>query len=120
MSTYVRAVDGQLYRNPVVEGKHWFVCFDDDEPPELVVEKEHQRPGLSWFKMGTWNKNHPKHGHRCFGGNIHDTRAALAYFGKLAARIPVPKRHDGVAKADEIGQGVIYDPLPKAKKKRKA
>ena len=37
-STFVQADDGLWYRNPVVEGKGWFVCWDDDDPIELVVQ----------------------------------------------------------------------------------
>jgi hypothetical protein len=38
VSTYVRAADGDLYRNPVLadETNGWYLCFDDDDPPELV------------------------------------------------------------------------------------
>lgn len=38
VSTYVYATDGKFYKNPVIKGEGWFICFDDDDPPELVVE----------------------------------------------------------------------------------
>lgn len=39
VSTYVRATDGYFYQDPVLSGDGWFVCFDDDDPPELVIDK---------------------------------------------------------------------------------
>lgn len=41
--TLVRAADGLYYQDPVFEGtdaagRRWFVCFDEDDPPELIVE----------------------------------------------------------------------------------
>lgn len=46
VSTWVRFADGNWRKNPVIHGHlalgtetlAWFICFDDDEPPELVVE----------------------------------------------------------------------------------
>lgn len=42
--TTVRCNDGRWYRNPVWRGFHegmrFFLCFDDDDPPELIVEKD--------------------------------------------------------------------------------
>ncbi len=36
--SFIIGDDGQWYQNPIlgVEGQ-WFICFDDDEPDELVV-----------------------------------------------------------------------------------
>lgn len=35
--TCILASDGELYRNPIIRGDDWFICFDDDDPPELVL-----------------------------------------------------------------------------------
>jgi hypothetical protein len=36
--TYVQMDDGRWYDGPVIGDRdRWFVCWDDDEPPELVV-----------------------------------------------------------------------------------
>lgn len=40
VSTYVESQEGHWYRNPVVKGDGWFICWDDDEPIEIVVEKD--------------------------------------------------------------------------------
>jgi hypothetical protein len=39
VSTYVVMADGKYYQNPVIydETGDWFICFDDEEPPEFVI-----------------------------------------------------------------------------------
>lgn len=37
VSTYVQSTSGKWYKNPVIRGDGWFICWDDDEPIELVV-----------------------------------------------------------------------------------
>jgi len=36
--TYVKADDGFFYKDPVLSEKGYFICFDDDDPPELVIK----------------------------------------------------------------------------------
>lgn len=38
--TFVQSKEGNWYRNPVVKGDGWFICWDDDEPIELVVDRD--------------------------------------------------------------------------------
>ena len=35
--TYVRADNEEFYRDPIIRGDDFFLCFDDDDPPELVI-----------------------------------------------------------------------------------
>lgn len=40
VSTYVKLADGKWYQNPVLKipnEKFGFICFDDEDPPELVT-----------------------------------------------------------------------------------
>ena len=41
-STYVEADDGLFYKDPLLHSRTdpvtWFICFDDDDPPELVID----------------------------------------------------------------------------------
>jgi len=116
VSTYVRAVDGKLYRDPVFRGDFWFLCFDDDDPPELVVKAGHKRPGFTWFKCNRYQANNPHRGTRSFGDEWCE---ALSYLGRLVDRIPVPTEHGGfVTDKKEIPQACIYDPKPKKKKRK--
>ena len=36
--TFVQSTSGKWYKNPVIKGDDWFICWDDDEPIELVVK----------------------------------------------------------------------------------
>ena len=38
--TFVKADNGKWYQNPELEGPGWFICFDDDDPIELVFMKK--------------------------------------------------------------------------------
>jgi hypothetical protein len=40
VSTYVESKEGHWYQNPVIEEDGWFICWDDDEPIELVIAEE--------------------------------------------------------------------------------
>ena len=37
VSTWVRMKDGKWYQNPTMYDDNWYICFDDDDPPELVM-----------------------------------------------------------------------------------
>lgn len=43
VATYVQFQDERFYRNPVIYGIHelrrWYLCFDDEDPPEVVIER---------------------------------------------------------------------------------
>ncbi len=107
VGTYVRAEDGQLYRGPVIYGDGWFVCFDDDDPPELVVFEGTEVPSLPWLRLkGKANGG----GSRCVPPTWEPMAEANSYWCKLLAPIPVPELHDGTTTKDKIMQGVVYDP----------
>ena len=105
VATYVRAVDGQLYRDPIIYGDGWFLCFDDEDPLELVVFKGAVWPKLDYITI--------LHDHDCGMRSVppkwRETKPAKAYWCALVKRIPVPQLHDGVVDREKITQGVIYD-----------
>lgn len=42
---YLKSSDGKWYEWPTIEGvtqdgKKWYLCFDEDDPPELVVQTD--------------------------------------------------------------------------------
>ena len=39
VSAYVALSDGTYARDPMIEGEGWFICFDDDDPPEIVIRR---------------------------------------------------------------------------------
>ena len=117
VSTYVRATDGLLYKEPVLSGKGWIICFDDDDPPELVITEKSKLNPISLLKSidlkySKLRKTGNSRTMRCFG-NLNNFEYAKSYYFDLNSRID-PKyitESDGKIKSrDEVHQGVIYDP----------
>ena len=49
---YVKFDDGNWYKNPTLgEGEDWFLCFDDDEDDEIVVDRKLFFKGLTFEKI---------------------------------------------------------------------
>jgi len=71
--------DGKWYQNPIIgEGKDWFICWDDDDPIELVIATEESKEAEARRLMVTlmlggefdckmWTKGLYDSGLRCFG-----------------------------------------------------
>lgn len=38
VATWAKADDGYFYKEPVLAAEGWFICFDDDDPIELVIK----------------------------------------------------------------------------------
>ena len=97
---YVKAIDGKYYRYPTFRSKNndWFVCFDEDDPPEIVIKKSCKKKpeeildsiGIKYQKI----RNRISSG-RCFGstGSIH---SAYSWFFDLKEPIPIPENHEGI------------------------
>ena len=113
-STWVLAEDGRYYEDPTLyDPDHfppwWFLCFDEDEPPELVVRVGTPIPDLPYFERTTPVRKARK-GCRIFDHNpdykakVEPHAPAHAYFGKLTQPIPVPTRWREKRGCSEIGQ----------------
>jgi|SRR5665213_299803 len=110
VSTWVEATDGRYYQNPVLEGPGWFICFDDDDPPELVVTKRNLRTfqqilqdaKIPWKSIGLGCGSGT--GNLIFNGKFKEAKAT---FFELAGPIPIPQRFDSVHDNPE-GQGCYY------------
>lgn len=108
VSTWVEATDGMFYQNPVICGDGWYVCFDDDDPPELVVKKSVKRTPLEILRDAgiPWKSVRPRGfgGKRMFNGKFKEAKAC---FFELSGPIPIPQafysRHE-----NPQGQGVYY------------
>lgn len=115
--TYVESQEGNWYKNPIVRGRGWFICWDDDEPIELVCYV-HTKPGtiLGNLKKLGWNLrviSKAMQGQRCFSsdGNIMDNmHPAKSYFlkqenGPLDSMI---KEHQGKYRESPRREGTFY------------
>lgn len=43
VSTFVQAVDDKYYQNPIIFGEDAYVCFDDEDDPEIIIKHEKGR-----------------------------------------------------------------------------
>lgn len=114
VSTYCLADDGKWYKEPVLRGEDWFICFDDDDPPELVF-KEHSdiNPYILLRELGIKAKLKGR-GHlsgRMFGrSDDYKFDDAVSFWLNIKKPIPASAitEHEGVI--DELPfQGTLYD-----------
>lgn len=117
VSTYVESQEGHWYRDPAVRGPGWFICWDDDEPIELVIEVAKnikaetilQNLAKRGWKLSIIGKGH-EGAQRMFGKDIRSGfRPALSYFlrqknGPTDAMLKGNARME----AKPQGQGVYY------------
>lgn len=105
-TVYLKARDNRYYENPcsrgvTEKGNRWFVCYDEDDPPELVVEVTHgPESGTAILKAAGFTVNRLTSAGvsgRCFSKNICDPfiRAASYFFTPLTPA-PIPNEHTGV------------------------
>ncbi len=112
VATYVRAVDGNFYADPAFRGDGWFVCFDDDDPPEIVIAGAKRIPAhdkavqiLKQLGISNATTFKDKCG-RLFGDDVRD---ACSFTFKLKGRIPVPPNQEP-SNIKKVRQGTFYDP----------
>ena len=131
-STYVRGRDGALYKNPVISFPEGFVCFDESEPPELVLwlpSTPHEKTPdgdvaravldrVFRFPEGVGFATVPHGGVACNGRSDRvipgtdplEFRPAIAFSFNLAGRIPRPVFHEGTERhASRLGRAAVYD-----------
>jgi hypothetical protein len=107
-ATWCKCKDGKWYKEPLWLGDDlgdgtvsWFLCLDDDDPPELVYQVGKAAPPIDlyrWFKAST---KFGESGHRTF--NLHrqgdkkwEFRKARRCFGHLIHLPPIPQIYDAV------------------------
>ncbi len=126
VATYVKAVNGKWYEDPILEGvsstgHRWFLCFDDDDPPEFVYEAGmHSNPrqnpdwvlslaGVDVNAIALSNESD-----RMFG---EEWVRAKGYFVTITNPIPVPSKFDAVFDEKPTKQGCYYGFEPMKRKK---
>ncbi len=117
VETYVHAVDGHFYSDPILSGDDWFICFDDDEPPEIVVAERNRHKAetravavLLELKIGD-AAEFDHRSTRCFP-RPPKHRDSCCFFFKLTGPIPVPPGAKPVTSEKRLSsQGVFYDPV---------
>lgn len=104
--TFVETQSGVWYKDPVIRRPDWFICWDEDEPIELVIK----RPGptcddiLRNLAQAGWQlKRYSKRSgraHRCFTGNFSDPMHPAEAFFLTQLNGPTDDLLEGCEKAD--------------------
>lgn len=113
VSTYVQSQEGHWYKNPTVRGDGWFICWDDDEPIELVIKDE--KGGelnriLSNLANDGWSLKIWYKGYECSRIFGEEFQPAQAYFIRQHNRGPTDAMLAGSERLDTEPQrqGVFY------------
>lgn len=83
---YVRLSDNKIYKDPILGDKEntWFIYFDEDEPPELVIRKSLNIMPEDLLKKLNINAQiigNYQYSSRCFN-SINNMNAAISVFLK--------------------------------------
>lgn len=116
--TYVYADDDNFYKDASIVGTDFFICFDEDEPPELVMKKKGRERDtlirkakeiLEELKITATIKEEAIAGyesHRYFG-NVSNVHRAFSLFLNITEPIPRASitEHEGLYTG--IGEGTF-------------
>lgn len=123
VSTWVRTADGKWYQNPAFysDSGNWFLCFDDDDPPELVIHQPKQlskveRVEVAVALLNRWKikakiLSHTPCGQRIFPPNWTPFKPAISIFIKIKEAIVIGEMKilfDSVSDEMPDGQGCFY------------
>lgn len=132
-AVHVRCRDGALYRLPIWVFPEGFICFDDTEPPELVIwlppqadpqptaEEGHQaaRAILSRvFGFGASSEAHSAvvdsvapqgDAHRVVPGGGMELAPARSFFFEVTGRPPRPTIAEGTERYPSRVSGTVFD-----------
>jgi hypothetical protein len=140
VSTWVQATDGRMYKDPTIrgtfEGRDYFICFDDDDPPELVLATgerpthtgkhlERAKQILSSLGLQYSGIKRQRISIRMFSGkgSDHGTKEwqeATSFFFQLESPIPVPTagNYDDVRDSStNLGECVFHKFQPRSSQK---
>lgn len=127
VSNFVIMVDGKWYKNATIYDKtnNWFICFDDDDEPELVIHSLIQLSEagrvkrinniLSTSKINATILSNRNSGDRVFpSDSIGVHKPAISAYLKIKERIDLKDlkvQHDGVTKElpTHLAGYVTYD-----------
>lgn len=120
VSTYVQSLSGLWYENPTCSADGWFICWDDDEPIELVIKDSSgikpsdvlKMMGIAGWKLEIWYKGSKSM--RLFGDGedpkINFENASAYFLKQLKGGPPDSHLKCRTAPTEKMprGQGVYY------------
>lgn len=106
VSAYLK-IGSIFYKNPIYKGAGWFVCFDDEDPPELVIKDSCGLRPTEIFEMRGIKATEIRLAHRANRWFDRVFCPATSYWFKILAPIPVPDGYEGICGG--IQEGVYYE-----------
>lgn len=113
--TYAQAVDGWFYKEPTWRGEGWFICLDDDDPPELVMYKSLKKLPQDILREAGFVFDETSVEFVGESGRLYkdisegvDFIDSMSYFFHLKGRTPVPTEHEGKVKKGSWHECVYY------------
>jgi hypothetical protein len=110
---YAKCSDGLWYKRPVWHGEYledgtfpWFVCLDDDDPPELVVQRDREKPNIPWLKTASLK---PYSDALRIFDRKYAFREANAWWALITESPPPPNKYDWLSPAKPKGECVLYE-----------
>ena len=123
--TFVKMANEKWYKNPTLfdETYEWFICFDDDDPPEIVIAKLDRQlsKAIRWdliektlFKFDIVARilSHHECGQRIFPPNHDNFQPAVNAYLSIHQPIDLKNlkiKHDGVFDQMPSEEGVYFD-----------
>ncbi len=124
-SVYVQARDGAFYKDPLFVFEEGFLCFDDDDPPELILWIPEKVQDAEWHPANALAKVvqrfgdclhvttddlfNARHSERVIPGTEpFQFRQAASLFVKITGRTPRPTKSDGSERYKRNCPGRIY------------
>lgn len=124
VSTWVLFQDGKFYQNPVLYTEDWFLCFDDEDPPELVIRVEKKKQRKSVYlemtseilgKLGVVARVTMFRGgsQRCFPPNWKEFSDAVGCALHIEHGTAMPIMDDMISQSSVEAEGGTYGLTPK-------
>lgn len=110
----VLADNGLFYKNPIIAGDGWFICWDDDDPDELVVANDCKLTPTEIFEQTGLDAKVTRKAGRS-GRLFDDTfnfKPSQAYWITIHSPIPANKitRHDGtIPQGEQFTMECVFD-----------
>jgi hypothetical protein len=119
VNVFVEAVDARFYSHPIIGGEDWYLCFDDEDPPEGVVRRlKNSTPAATrsylYHKLEESGvkfkivKQIQGTGSRLFPMDWKKPFPARSYEVAITAPIPIPMEHRGVIDNAPLGDCTLY------------
>ncbi len=119
---YIKTTSGLWYKDLVIYGENWYLCFDDDDPPEIVIKKQKSIPRkerkeiicrcLNSVKISVKILSHSDQGERLFPPEYKRFSPAIQGFVKITGKIDLTNLtylSTKSFKSNPEYQGVFYD-----------